>query len=105
MINLLRFLRVELHPEYEHLKEFLTSMPLRFHNNEGKVIYKGRNELRVFEYQGQEYVVKSFKKPILINRIVYGILRPTKAKRSYNNALELLHIGICTPQPIGYVLK
>ena len=64
MINLLRFLRVELHPEYEHLKEFLTSMPLRFHNNEGKVIYKGRNELRVFEYQGQEYVVKSFKKPM-----------------------------------------
>ena len=38
MINLLRFLRVELHPEYKHLKEFLTSMPLRFHNNEGKVI-------------------------------------------------------------------
>lgn len=64
---------------------------------------KGRNELRKMEYNGKEYVIKSFHSPHLINRFVYGIFRPSKAKRSYDHAEMLLKIGVGTPQPVGYM--
>ena len=71
--------------------------------DEGTVIHQGRNELRKMEYNGKEYVIKSFHSPHLINRFVYGIFRPSKAKRSYDHAEMLLKIGVGTPQPVGYM--
>lgn len=95
--------RMEVHPKYPELKTFVASIPLRFEHGEGEVIYRGRNELRRMEYQGNSYVVKSFRRPHLLNRFVYGTLRASKAKRAYNNGLELLQIGVPNPLPIGYV--
>lgn len=92
-----------IHPDHKELEEFVLSIPERFSRNEGTVIYKGRNELRKMEYDGKEYVVKAFHKPHLINRLVYGLFRPSKAKRSYEHAEMLLRIGVGTPQPIGYM--
>ncbi|MDE5678472.1 MAG: hypothetical protein K2G02_06255 [Phocaeicola sp.] len=92
-----------IHPDYKELEEFVLSVPERFRRNEGTIIYKGRNELRKMEYNGKEYVVKAFHKPLFINRFVYGIFRPSKAKRSYEHARMLLKIGVGTPQPIGYM--
>ena len=92
-----------LHPQYTHLKEFMLSIPQRFEANEGTIIHDGRNQLRVIEYQGVRYVVKAFRIPHLINRFVYGIFRPSKAKRSYDHALMLQEIGVGTPQPVGYM--
>lgn len=92
-----------LHPDFKHLENFVRSMPERFENEEGKIIHKGRNLLRTIEYEGKEYVVKSFRKPNVINRFVYGIFRSSKAKRSYDHALLLAAIGVGTPQPIGYL--
>lgn len=91
------------HPDYKDLEEFIASVPERFRKDEGSLIYKGRNELRKMEYNGKEYVVKAFHRPHLINRMVYGIFRPSKAKRSYDHARMLLQIGVGTPQPIGYI--
>lgn len=92
-----------IHPHYTALKEFIVSLPERFKRGEGTVIHQGRNELRTFEYEGQRYVVKSFHAPHLVNRFVYGIFRPSKAKRSYEHAEMLLRIGVGTPQPVGYM--
>lgn len=92
-----------IHPRYTALKEFILSLPERFKRGEGTVIHRGRNELRTFEYEGQRYVVKSFHAPHLVNRFVYGIFRPSKAKRSYEHAEKLLQIGVGTPQPVGYM--
>ena len=71
------------HPDYENLEDFVKSLPARFQNGEGTVIHKGRNELRKMEYGGQIYVVKSFHRPNLVNRFIYGVFRASKAKRSY----------------------
>lgn len=92
-----------IHPEYSSEKEYISSIPLLFEKGEGKVIYKGRNELRSFAHNGKEYIVKSYRRPNFINRFVYGIFRPSKAKRSYDNALHLLEVGVGTPFPVAYI--
>ena len=91
-----------LHPDYAALEPFMRSLPERMANGEGTVIHKGRNELRIMTYGGHELVVKAFRRPHLINQFVYGTLRASKAKRSYDNALLLQSLGIGTPQPVGY---
>lgn len=91
------------HPDYKNLREFVTSIPERFERGEGKVIHKGRNELRDMEYGGEHFVVKSFHCPHLLNRFVYGTFRASKAKRSYEHALIYLGIGVGTPSPVGYI--
>ena len=87
---------------YADFFSFIKVLPVYFKNGEGRVIYKGRNELREFRYKGVDLVVKSFRKPNLINRIVYGLFRSSKAQRSYEYAKMLLQSGIGTPQPVGY---
>lgn len=91
-----------LHPDFADLAGFMRSLPVRWAAGEGEVIHKGRNELRVITHGGRRLVVKAFRRPHLVNRLVYGVLRPSKAKRSYDNALLLLSLGIGTPTPVGY---
>lgn len=91
-----------LRSEYKDLAPFMLSLSERMKKGEGTVIHKGRNELRIMEYGGYRLVVKAFRRPHIINRFVYGTFRPSKAKRSYLNALLLESIGIGTPVPVGY---
>ena len=91
------------HPDFQSLKEWILSIPQLFLEGKGKVIYKGRNELRTFSHQGVNYVVKAFRRPNIINRLVYGIFRPSKAKRAYEHANLLTEAGIGTPRAVGYL--
>ncbi len=100
---LLNHRTVVLHPQFSHLNSFMQSLPERFSRGEGEVIYKGRNELRKIVFEGQNYVVKRFRRPNFINQFVYGIFRPSKAKRSYDNACLFLKLGVGTPFPVGYL--
>ena len=52
-------------------------------------------------YGGLDLVVKSFQRPNLITRIVYGVFRPSKAKRSYDHARMYKEIGVGTPATGG----
>ena len=81
----------------------MRSLPERFDREEGTLVHNGRNQLRRLTYQGKDYVVKAFRRPHVINQWVYGLLRPSKALRSYLNALTLQRIGVGTPQPVGYM--
>lgn len=47
-------------------------------------------------------MVKSFRKPNLVNQIVYGLFRSSKAERSYEYANMLLKSGIGSPCPVAY---
>lgn len=94
---------VVVHPDYRSLIPFIESLPVRFARGEGVLVYKGRNELRRLEEGGRAYVVKSFHRPNLVNRFVYGIFRPSKAKRSFDHARKLLEIGVGTPFPVAYL--
>jgi hypothetical protein len=66
-------------------------------------IHKARNELKIIELDGIKTVVKSFKVPHLLNRIVYTYFRKSKAYKSYYNALHLEELGISTPKPIALI--
>lgn len=101
--NIFRSRTLIIHPDFERVKDFVASVFERFQRGEGTVIHKGRNELREMEHDGQLFVVKSFRRPNFINRFVYGIVRPSKAKRSYDYAEKFLNIGVGTPQPVGYL--
>ena len=90
------------HKDYVNFSSFVQSLPVRFEQGEGKLIYKGRNELREFHYEGKDLVVKSFCKPNIINQIVYGLFRSSKAQRSFEYAEMFLDAGILTPRPVGY---
>ncbi|EEC97819.1 glycosyltransferase, group 2 family protein [Parabacteroides johnsonii DSM 18315] len=87
---------------YKELSDFVKVLPVHFKNGDGEVIYKGRNELREFNCKGFDLVVKSFRKPNLVNQIVYGLFRSSKAERSYEYANMLLKSGIGSPCPVAY---
>lgn len=97
--------KLVINPKYraENFIDFMQSLPTLFSRQEGEIIYKGRNELRRMSVNGTSVVVKSFRKPNFINRFVYGLIRPSKARRSYENALRFLDAGVGTPFPIAYM--
>lgn len=72
-------------------------------DSEGKKFdERDRNSLKLFELDDQTINIKSFRKPNLINSIVYRFFRRSKAQRSFEFAHQLLTKGIGTPQPIAY---
>ena len=91
-----------IHPDYAFCSDFIHRLPDIFHT-EGKTIFKARNEVKIFEQKGVEFVVKSFKTPHLINKIAYSVLRDSKAERAYKYAMILLNKGISTPAPVAYI--
>lgn len=61
-----------------------------------------RNSLKLFNLDGQQINVKSFKVPNFINQVVYNFFRKSKAQRSFEYAIKLEELNIGTPQPIAY---
>lgn len=88
-------------PQYAWIRDFVSVLPIVF-SGRGTEIYKGRNELREFELNGQKMVVKSYRIPHLLNRVVYRFFRESKAKRSFRYAQMLRKIGVGTPAPVAY---
>lgn len=82
--------------EEEIIKEFEYS---------DKVIHKARNELKVIDINGLKLVVKSFKIPNLMNKVIYTFFKKSKAQKSYLNALKLIELNVHTPTPVGYIEK
>jgi hypothetical protein len=61
-----------------------------------------RNSIKLFDVASLKVNVKSFKKPQLLNSIIYNYFRKSKARRSFEYANRLLENEIGTPQPIAY---
>ena len=75
-------MKIIINPTYQHLTKFIESLPQIF-EYQGNSIYKARNEIKTFVVDGTTINVKSYQKPILINRIAYTFFRKTKAERAY----------------------
>lgn len=84
-------------------RDFILNIKSYFQKSENRVIYDKRNIIKVVDFLDKKYVVKSFKIPHLLNKIVYRFFRESKAKRSYDNSVKLLKLGINTPKPIAYI--
>jgi serine/threonine protein kinase len=93
-------MKYQLHPAYQHLQPLVDHIEDYFQNAK-QVLHAERNEIRRVTFNDQDYVIKSFKIPNIINRFAYRHLRLSKAERSYQYSLKL---GKATcPDPIAYI--
>lgn len=94
-------MNITVHPDYSRLKEYLGTLPERF-ETEGELLYRGRNTIKRFDADGVSLVIKKYKVPNPINRVVYTLWKD-KATRSYDNAARLRSLGIGTPHEIALI--
>jgi len=95
-------MNIVINPEFRFLEGFLMHIPDCF-ELEGKTIYKSRNEIKIYEENGLTLNVKSYRRPIFVNRVAYTFFRRSKARRAYENALKVAAKGFDTPNPIAYL--
>ena len=70
---------------------------------EGELMNEGeRNVIKTLIIDDVTINVKSFKKPNLVNKVVYRFFRKSKAQRSFEYAQTLKELGIGTPAPYAY---
>lgn len=95
-------MKIVINPTYEHLRKFIENIPDSF-EREGKVIYSGRNLIKVMETDGMEVNVKRYGIPAFVNRIVYSFFRIPKGQRAFEYPQMLLRKGFETPVPVAYI--
>lgn len=90
-------------PTYKPIQTTILSSIDNFHTS-GKLLVAGkRNVIKLFKVNEELTLnIKSFRKPILINQIIYKYFRKSKARRSFEYASILLEKGIGTPKPIAF---
>ena len=91
-----------INPNFNNFEDILINIKDIFNSSDNS-IHKARNELKVIELNGIKCVVKSFKIPHAINRVAYTFFRDGKAKKSFNNGMKLMKLGVNTPEPIGII--
>lgn len=96
-------MNIVINSSFQVLKTWIHQVPQLVAEGKGQLLYKGRNEIRSFETEGQTIVVKRYKRLNWINRIVYTFFRTNKARRSYENASRLRQRGFMTPHEIAYI--
>lgn len=89
-------------PKYEPLRPFIESIPSVF-DDQGTVVYQGRNTIREFFTDNTHLVVKRFGRMNVLKRVIYSFFRDNKAIRSYRHAEQILQRGFQTPEPIAYI--
>lgn len=93
---------IVVNPKYAQLAPFVGDVA-RGTADLGEEIYRARNVVSHTRQCGFDLIVKSFRVPRLLNAFVYAHLRYSKARRSYDNALRLMSLGIGTAVPVAYV--
>lgn len=89
---------------YSRFESFVQTLPDTF-ERQGETIYKGRNEIKIMEYDGVRLNVKRYGRPNLLNRYVYAFLRSPKAERAYTYASRLQALEIPTAEPVAYIIE
>lgn len=89
-------------PGQERFTTFLLGLNSTF-AQQGTTIYQARNELKEITVDHEVLVVKSFRVPGAVRRLIYSRLRQSKAQKSFNNAVRLQLLDLPTPNPVGFV--
>lgn len=95
-------MKIIINPAYEYLRSFIEHVPQTF-ENEGRVIYTGRNLIKVMIVNGVEINVKRYGVPALCNRVIYSWFRTPKGKRAFVYPKKIIEKGFETPEPIAYI--
>ncbi|MGP1477283.1 MAG: lipopolysaccharide kinase InaA family protein [Phocaeicola sp.] len=95
-------MKVVINPKYECERPFIEQLPIIF-EKEGEFIYNQRNQVKRFLINGNERIIKRYKTPGLIQRVIYSTIRKTKARRAFEFANKMSSLGIDTPESIAYI--
>ena len=96
-------MKIIVSPDYQHQKEWIQQVPHLFAAGGGELLYKGRNQVRLFMVGGEKLVVKRYKRNDVIKSLVYTFFRESKARRSYDNAVALRLRGFQTPREVACI--
>lgn len=91
-----------IHPDFAREETAVRSLIDNFESTGEPIGEAVRNSIKVFDLNGAGVNIKSFKVPNLINKIIYGYIRKSKARRSYEYANKLIEMGFGTPKPIAF---
>jgi len=95
-------MKIEINSQFHQLRPLIDQLPEIF-NTQGEIIYDERNVIKRFQIDNITLIVKRYRRPNIIQRIVYTFFRSSKAKRSFFNARRLLEAGVQTPVNIAYI--
>ena len=96
-------MNLHVHPNYKDKIESLQKLITNFENT-GEMLSDGtRNTIKIFDFEGEQFTIKSFKKPHVVNQIAYRYFRKSKARRSFEYAELLIEKQIGTAFPVAYV--
>ncbi|MDR0940186.1 MAG: lipopolysaccharide kinase InaA family protein [Mediterranea sp.] len=93
---------IDIAPAYESMRPFIERVPASF-EEEGEVIYVGRNLIKKTEVDGTAINIKRYHVPSALNRVVYSFFRTPKGRRAFEYPRILLDKGFETPEPIAYI--
>lgn len=94
--------KLVVNPDYAWAKPEIESWIKNGMPDDAEIIFKERNTVYRIKRDGQSMIVKSFRLPNAINKVVYTRLRKSKAYRSYYNSQHLIELGFLSPTPIAY---
>ena len=92
-------MRFAIHSAYsgDEVETFLEQLPMMF-DGEGEMLYDKRNQVKRFVLpSGRPVIVKRFKKPILIQRIIYEFFRKTKLIHAFPPLISLAKSKTLSP--------
>ncbi|MCM1520544.1 MAG: lipopolysaccharide kinase InaA family protein [Lachnoclostridium sp.] len=94
--------KIEINPAYGHIEAQVRDIVTNGIPDDAQLIYNGRNRIWRVMIDGMPVIVKAFRRPRLLNALIYKTFRKSKAYRSYHNSLRLMQLGFSVPAPIAY---
>ncbi len=92
---------IEITPDYVSLRPGIATLLDSFDAG-GETLHRKRNTVKKMQLDNIPVVVKSFAALSGVRAFIYGRLRKSKARRSFEYAQRLLELGIDTPAPIAF---
>lgn len=95
-------MKIVIHPDFAYTADFIKQLP-RLFDQEGECLYDSRNKVKRYRVNEKELVVKKYKRPNLIQRVVYTYFKKSKPERAYLFAGMLRERGFDTPHEVAYI--
>lgn len=88
--------------DFKQHRQFIENLPEKF-LKEGEFLHNGRNQVKRFRVNGERLIVKKYKRPNILQKIVYSFFNSSKAQRAYLYAARLREMNFLTPKEIAYI--
>ncbi len=95
-------MKIRIHPHYAAYESFIRTIPSGEYERE-EIYCNRRNTVERVRFGDKEFVIKKYKRPALINCLIYTWFRKSKARRAFEYAELFLQRGIETASPVAYI--